>query len=171
MAFFSLTIGLKLPNDVVTLIYLFSRSRVSNTLKNQIKYRVDAWNYIKVLNRLSDKHHFNNQEILWNNYEHNWELDILPSFAQFIYENMKEETIQKIYDSLIKCQCCQRHYGKHSHESVVMHGEPLIPGYGWAVCPHGTDGDNKKLRCTTCQCPCRHYRRQLHDVLDTFKYY
>jgi len=104
---------------------------------------------LKRLDCLNEMHHSNNQYILClpQNYQQDMDQE-LPSFGQFIYKNLNRAAIQGFHDSLAKCHCCKRHCG-----------DEAAPGYVWVTrndCDLGA----------RCPCNCRHYRRQLREVID-----
>jgi len=139
-------------NELSTTILPISTPELLDGAKKQLKYLVESRSALNRLEFLNKAHHSNNQDILWHTNIYQVDMDTeLPSFAQFIYERVERETIQEIHDSLHKCQCCKRHSG-----------DPLIPGYGWSSHQHLTS-DNLGGRCP---CKCRHYRRQLREVID-----
>jgi NADPH-dependent glutamate synthase beta subunit-like oxidoreductase len=107
--------------------------------KNQAKCMTESQSALNMLEVLNEAHHSNNQDILWH--LQNFQVDgELPSFAQYIYERVDRVTIKEIHDSLHKCRCCKRHCNHHHIQDDNLGGR--------------------------CPCKCRHYRRQLREVID-----
>lgn len=139
-------------NDLPTTTSPVSTPELPDLAQKQLKYLVESRSALNRLELLNEAHHSNNQDIVWHTQNYQVGMDAeLPSFAQFIYERVERETIQEIHASLHKCQCCKRHSG-----------DPLIPGYGWSSHQHVTSN----ILGTRCPCKCRHYRRQLREVID-----
>ena len=146
-----------LPDNILHIIYYYSRPRLSNIRKIQIQNNGKAKMALNFVNNYVDE---------WDNIinlpvpEENY-----PNIRFTLSEHLKcipiDERINLRHD-ISQCQCCVRHYGKQTNENIKKIGKPIIKGEKPDFGEIYTLNPRFKRFGTTCTCNCRHVARFLH---------
>jgi hypothetical protein len=147
-----------LPDNILHIIYYYSRPRLSNVRKIQIQNNGKAKMALNFVNNYVDE---------WDNIinlpvpEENY-----PNIRFTLSEYLKcipidiDERINLRHD-ISQCQCCVRHYGKQTNENIKKIGKPIIKGEKPDFGEIYTLNPRFKRFGTTCTCNCRHVARFL----------
>ena len=152
---------INLPENILFIIYNYSRPRLSNIRK------------IQIINNGKAKMALN----YMNNYIEYWEKNIhvpppednLAGVPLILSEYLNSIPIEKrinLRDDILQCQCCSRHYGPQTNENIKNIGKPIIKGEKNDLGEIYTLNPRFKRFGTTCTCNCRHTARFLQTSIN-----
>lgn len=140
-----------LPEDILNLIYYYQLESLPLTTKTQFQMSCSTRFSLHYMRDIKD---------MWTRQE---------PFAEFIANHISYDDRIYLWNSLMKCQCCKRHYNTSYNFGNASLGEPYY---------NGTKNENYndinylskfkfKRFGTHCNCKCRHLRRWIERTINT----
>lgn len=164
--------NVQLPDPIINSIYFYQKNKIDPVTNRQIKMAVNA------------KLAIHNMSNLYLDWAMTRQISPdQPTWYQFIENKYDKAYRIELWNYLIDCQCCKRHYGNNFRIADCIVGHPTFNGkkrssvwLSWNFDPPNPIHHNPHSYLNIndfkfhrfrqfCDCPCRHYRRAIEKTL------